>query len=1484
MEPNENNWMNFHPLIARWFTENVGTPTEVQMAAWPRIYAGDHVLVTAPTGSGKTLTAFLWAINQLVASAWEVGHTRVLYISPLKALNNDIYRNLLKPLDELRNVFVEAKERFPLIHVQTRSGDTPQEERRRMLRVPPEILITTPESLNLLLSSRSGRTLLTHLSTVILDEVHAVIGNKRGVHLMTAVERLTRLSGEFQRIALSATIKPLETVARFVGGYRITGTEKNPAYTPRPVTTIRSETTKEYRVSVRFPQEAVDRRTDESLWDALAVEFKRIVGTNRSTLLFVNNRRLTEKLTLKINEGEESPVAYAHHGSLSREIRAAVEHKLKRGELQAIVATNSLEMGIDIGALDEVLLIQSPPSISSAIQRVGRAGHQVGEKSRGTLFPTHAHDLLESAVLAVGIVQQDIEEIKPVRCPLDVLAQVIVSMVGVETWDIDALYANILASDPYHPLGREQFDLVLNMLAGRYAASRARELKPRISIDRLDNTVSAKKEALLALYLSGGTIPDRGYFHLRHLETNARIGELDEEFVWEASIGQTFALGSQHWRIERITHNDVLVLPGNSKALDIPFWKGEELNRDFHFSERIGLFLKKADEDLGKPELKQRLRQDHFMEETAAEELIGFLQSQRTMTHAPLPHRYHVLVELVESGPGAVPGNQVVIHTFWGGRVNRPFAMALDAAWEERNGQRLEIYAGNDCVILQLPEGAGGEELLSLVTAGTIEKLLRRRLEGSGYFGARFRECAGRALLLTRNRLSQRMPLWMSRLRSQKLLESVLKYTDFPILLEAWRTCLQDEFDMEHLHQVLIELESGAITWSQTRTHAPSPMAQNLTWRQINQYMYMSDEPSGDKQSRLRGDLLREVVFTPGLRPTIHAEMIRAFEEKRQRVSPGYSPGSARDLVDWVKERVLIPAGEWEELCAAIQRDHKEGEDVLKGAAGKLVWFRPPAATAPLIAALERVPELVGALYPPESNVTIDILSGERLREELSSGDEEERNNLLTMLVGEWLQYFGPTTTDFICTTLGVEQERLLPALEDLLDEQKLISGPLVTEGTAEELCDSENFEILLRLARKEAVPSFEPLPLEKLGLFLATQMGVARPAEEVDGVFAALGRLLCHPLPAHLWEGEVLPARVSRYTGRWLDAVIQETDLRWLGTGNERVAFCFEQDLDLLRRSVAKEEDAITELFSDRTARYHFSALLQSTAKTPSRLADALWEGVWEGRVTNDSYNALRKGIENNYEVPDVAHVERQRNRTRREFGRGAFAQRKETQPYTGNWFLLPQSDPTVDLLEQEERKKERVRLLLDRYGILFRELLYRELPELSWAQVFRSLRLMELSGEVMAGCFFHGVPGPQFISHQAFRVLQRKLPEEAIFWINATDPASLCGVRLEGLRGALPKRVDGTHLVYHGEKLTVVSKRQGKDLVIFAAPDDPYLAEYWGFGLHLLARDFMPLSRITIESINGDEAAHSPYLDVLRTLFDVVVDYKNVVVYKKH
>jgi ATP-dependent Lhr-like helicase len=1462
----------FHPLIKQWFSEQVGQPTDVQEKAWPEISQGRHVLVTAPTGCGKTLAAFLWALNQLIAGTWSGGTIRVLYISPLKALNNDVQRNLLKPLAELRDTFTRAGTAFPAISVLTRSGDTPGGERRRMIRRPPEILITTPESLNLLLTSRSGRGMLTGIATVILDEIHAVVGTKRGTHLITAVDRLVPLSGDFQRIALSATVNPAERVAEFVGGFRKIGTGRDSQFEKRPVALVRSRQAKAYEIVVSFPPDARVKMKNGSWWPALVDAFRQTINRQRSTLLFANSRRTTEKVTRLINEAEETELAYAHHGSLSRELRLAIEEKLKNGELKAIVATNSLELGIDIGSLDQVVLIQTPRSVSSALQRIGRSGHSVGEKSRGLLFPTHGRDFIDAAVMARLSLDQDIEEVHPIEAPLDLLAQIILSMCAMEQWDIDELYAFLKTSYPYRALPRRLFDLVLEMLSGRYADSRLRELKARVSLDRVDNTIQAHSGVPYLIYTSGGTIPERGYFDMRLKDTHAKIGELDEEFVWERSIGETFTLGTQLWRIEKITHNDVEVVPVRSATGIFPFWKAEQQDRDYHFSEKIGLFLEHADSLLDAPAFRQELQNQYAMEEAAAHELIGFLKLQKEATGSMLPHRHHLLIEHVEEPGARGDFKQVILHTFWGGRVNRPFSLALAQAWEERERKPLQFIANDDAVLLMLPWEFQAHDLFSLLSAENVESFLRKRLEQTGFFGARFRENAERALLLPKSSFKRRMPLWLIRLRSKELLAAVSSYEDFPIVLETWRTCLEDEFDLAHVRSVIEELRSGVVRVSETVTRTASPFAGSLVWKQTNKYMYDDDTPLLAKESALRPDLIKELLFSSHLRPKIPPEVIRVLDNKLKRTAPGYTPASALELLDWVKERLLVPETEWKELASAIRRDHDEDAAAwLSSQAKKLFWVSWPGVRHALLCALETIPKVVVAFRlhtdvlvvrsvsvdERADSVTRRVLSF--LREPPETAKATEEYDLANFLA-EWLSFYGPLEKDELVHLLGITLERIDEAIEPLIESQDLVMDRFREESRAPEICDSGNLEVLLRMARRYRQPSFEPLPLEELPLFLAAFQGIVPRGGSLNDLQQRLEQLFGFPTPAGAWEEYILPGRMQQYRSEWLDTLMDQSDLLWFGCGVRRVSLAFSQDLELFRPDAARGHDEeLARLIPERRGRYSFLEITELSHMDTVHATELLWKEAWRGNVTSDSFRTLRKGVLTGFSAQAFTDEARLTSR------RSGFNRWKVSRPLEGHWLRIDSLPRERDPLENEELVKDRIRLLLKRYGVLFRDLLANELPLLQWRGLFRSLRLMELSGEVLSGYFFEGIAGPQFVTHDAFRMLREPLPKDAVFWLNAADPASFCGLG-PGSRQGLPPRVASSYLVYCGSSLVMVARRLGRDLTILTGIEDPRLPEYLVLFKDLLGREFKPVQKVSIETVNGEPVYRTPYAGALK------------------
>lgn len=1460
----------FHPLIREWFLAAYRAPTEIQARAWPLIASGRHILATAPTGSGKTLCAFLWAIDRLATGAWPGGGVRVLYVSPLKALNNDIRRNLLGPLRRIEERFEAAGRPMAPLRVLVRTGDTPMSERRQMLRRPPEILITTPESLNLLLSSPRAREALTGLRTVILDEIHAVASSKRGTHLVTAVERLVPLSGEFQRLALSATVRPLARVAAFVGGYRLEAGEGGAggraagsreggasgrgagageaSFHPREIVLVQDLSTKRLEVSVRFPDPASapvqpGQAGDASIWPALVAECRQAIHAGRSTLLFTNTRRHAEKLARLINEAEGHILAYAHHGSLAREIRAAVEARLKRGELKAIVATSSLELGVDIGELDQVLLVQTPFSVSSTLQRIGRAGHSVERASRGVLLALHGRDLLEAAVMARAVLDQRIEEARPVLCPLDVLAQVILSMVGVERWDIGRLFAALRSSYPFHQLTRRQFERVLDLLAGRYADSRIRELERRVSIDRLDNSIEARRGALALLYRAGGTIPDRGYYDLRLAGSRAKIGELDEEFVWERRVGDTFMFGTQSWRIRGIDARSVEVAPWDGPLNTTPFWRAERGARDFSFCSRIGELLERWNSRLEDPEFLETLMSEHRLEQGAAESLVDFLKRQRRATNSDLPHRHHLLLERIREPSAGCGLRRVILHTLWGGRVNEPLALALSAAWERERGAALEIVADDDCLAALVPEEGDLGRLLGRLAPEDLEGLLRRSLESSGFFGARFREAAGRALLLPRSDFRRRVPLWLIRSRSKKLLEAVRPYWDFPILAETWRECLRDAFDLEQLKALLAELARGEVRVSEVSMPFPSPFAQGVSWIQINRQVYTDDTPAQAGRSALRPDVIREALGSARLRPRLDPALAAEQQRKLQRTAAGYAPRDSRELLDWLKERLLAPEPEWRELLEAMRRDHGLDPQALeRELEPKLSRLRLPGAEQEAVLAREVRARVLEAL-------------GE-------SGQEDP--DRLGSLIAEWLRFYGPLRPAAIQRLFGLSAERLEEILDMLVEE-----GILVRDEA--EVCDAQNLELLLRRSRKARRPSFRALPADRLPLLLAVQSRLLHPGGEdgemgEEGLKTVLEVLFGCPAPAESWEGELFPARLPHYCGAWLDRLLAASDLRWVGCGPRRLTFCFEADLELFRQEsgAAAAERARRELellLPSRRGRYTFWDLQEAGGLASAELVHRLWTAAWSGWIASDRFETVRQGLGVRF-AAEPAGEQARAGRIRGAGGRAGYDRWRAARPSAGAWFALeplPEATEEEDALEQEELARDRVRQLLRRYGILFRELLERELPPLRWPAVFRALRLMELAGEVLSGHFFEGIMGLQFLHPAALSLLEQGLPEQALYWLSAQDPASPCGLGLP-LAG-LPPRQTGAHLVFHGPRLLLVSRARGRELEIHVAPEDPLLARCLELFRAHFQREFAPWNSVRVAEINGQPARTSPY-----------------------
>lgn len=1429
--------IQFHPLIEEWFLSKYKRPTDIQERGWKEISSGSHSLMTAPTGSGKTLAAFLWSINQLITGEWPGGTVRVLYISPLKALNNDVRQNLTEPLAELKGRFKENEVPFPEINISIRSGDTSSSDRQKMVRRPPEILITTPESLNILLTSGAAEKILSGLSVVILDEIHAVAANKRGVHLLSAIERLTLINGEFQRIGLSATVRPMSLVASLLGGFYPREYAEE-TLRPRQIKLIHSDIKKQYKINVSFPE---NPEGEQSHWPGVIENIVKRIEANRSTLIFSNSRRQTEKVTRMINEHVGETIAFAHHGSLSREIRYFVEQKMKNGELKAIVATSSLEMGIDIGNIEEVILISAPFSVSSTVQRIGRGGHNVGDISRATVFPMFGNDIIRSAVTAKAVKDGEIEELKVPVNPLDVLAQVLLSMCCTREWNLDELYLFITSVYMWHTLPRKHFDLVMEMLNGRYSDTRIGELKPRLNIDKIENTAKARDGAERVIYMSGGTIPDRGYYELRIHGEGSKIGELDEEFVWERSHGDFFTLGAQTWRIDNINDRSVEVSPSDSQGAMSPFWKADPNGRDFFFSTKILDLLQFFETELSKPEtagessIQRVLKSSYSMEDDAIEALLSFMKRQRDHVDGALPHRTHLLIEHFNDPLNRTDCHQIILHTVWGGKLNFPYSEALSQAWENKHGYPLKVYCDDDAVILDLPHQFNINDVLSLVDGDNLENLLRQRLESTMFFGARFRHNCSRALLLPRKSFKQRTPLWLTRLRSKKLLQAVSRYEDFPILTETWRSCLYDDFDMSSLTRMLDELREGQIKVTEVTTKTPSPFASGIIYDHTNQRMYEDDTPLGG-QSNLREDLIKGIVHESGLRPMLSEELVVEFNQKLQRTYPDYCPPTADDLFDWVEERIFIPLTQWDEMKSVLTRDLPDkSENIITETEKKLVFWETSLSSEVL------------------------VISSNYKKKYKEAGFTSE----IDFILPRWISFSGPEYMETLCSIYPAQDKDILGFLETMRESEELIIDVLTENAETDQFCTAENLEILFRLKRRKGRSKFKALPIKKLQLFLAQHQSLTRAGSGKEQLQEVFEKLVAFGGKASLWESDYFPSRVQPYYKSWLDTLFQESSLLWYGCGKEKIAFCFEEEQSLFIKKESSDAE-LDLLLPDKRGSFTFWDIKEHSQKSSTELVSFLWKQCWNGRLSNDHYGTVRTGILNRFKAESFKDIERKSGGRR--ISRGGFNRWSNSRPVEGRWFLTESIYDEEDLIERDERLRDVIRQLFIRYGVLFRQLLERETEQLNWNAVFRTLRLMELSGECVSGYFFEDIRGIQFASWEALRELSEPMDEENMYWMNCTDPASLSGIKVDALKGNYPSRLQGSHMVFRGENPILFSKRNGKELDFFSDEKAVDSLEALNFFKVLLSREFNPLKSIKVETVNGLAISESPYKEVLK------------------
>ncbi|QYJ05304.1 ATP-dependent helicase [Nocardioides panacisoli] len=1411
---------SFSDATRSWFTAAFPEPTPAQEGAWDAIARGRHTLVVAPTGSGKTLSAFLSAIDRLLSSeppAERSQRTRVLYVSPLKALAVDVERNLRAPLTGIR----QTAERLgggtdlPDVTVGIRSGDTSAAERRRLGSRPPDVLITTPESLFLMLTSRVRET-LRNVDTVIVDEVHAVAGTKRGAHLGLSLARLDALLPRpAQRIGLSATVRPTEEVARFLGG-------------TDPVDIVAPPAAKEWDLEVVVPvedmtdlgasaSEAADvgdaeaGRRRSSIWPHVEERVAELIEQHRSTIVFANARRTAERLTARLNEiatgesaddleppaqviaqsgtsaGSEGVLARAHHGSVSAEQRARIEDDLKGGRLPAVVATSSLELGIDMGAVDQVLQISSPPSVASALQRVGRAGHQVGETSRGVFFPQHRGDLASAAVSVARMRTGEIEALRIPANPLDVLAQQVVAATAVDDWHVDELFEVVRRTASYSGLPRSAYESVLDLLAGRYPSDEFAELRPRITWDRVTGTLSGRPGAQRLAVTSGGTIPDRGLYgvFLAGEGTGRRVGELDEEMVYESRVGDVFALGATSWRIEDITHDRVVVTPAPGVPGRLPFWKGDTLGRSAELGEAIGAFTRELSQ-LPDDRARDRARADG-LDAWAADNLVAYVREQAEATTI-VPHDQTLLVERCRDELGDW---RLVLHSPYGTAVHAPWALAINVRLRERYGIEAQATAADDGIVIRVPDtdAEPPEADLVVFTPDEIEDLVTTEVGNSALFAARFRESAARALLLPRRDPGRRSPLWQQRQRAAQLLEVASRYPSFPMLLETVRECLNDVYDLPALVQLLTRVQRREVTVTDVTTQQASPFAQTLLFGYVAQFVYEGDSPLAERRAAaltLDQGLLAELLGRAELRELLDADVLAEVAAELQRTATDRRARDAEGVADLL--RLLGPLTQEEVTDRTV-----DGADVtgwVTGLArdGRIVQVRLPGG--PAWASIEDVARLrdgLGVPVPPG----------------VPAAFTEPVDDPLGDLIGRYARTHGPFTPADVAIRLGLGVAVVRHTLDRLVAQGRVVVGEFRPSGAGEEWCDAEVLRRIRRRSLARLRQQVEPVPPAALARFtqawqqVATTTTNARPGRGlrgVDGVVRAVEQLAGAPVPASALEALVLPARVRDYEPGMLDELTTSGEVLWAGHGalaggDGWVSLHLADQADL---TLPEPEDAAGALqerlltaFTPGAA-WFFRQLADQvmadleTRPTDAEVAAALWDLVWSGHATNDSLAPLRARVRGG----------RPTHRRRRAPARPGRVARSGPPDTPGRWSLLPavDDDPTRRGHASAER-------LLDRHGVVTRGAVTSENLPGGFAAAYRVLSVFEEQGRCRRGYFVEGLGAAQFGTNGAVDRLRTftDLPDhhepEAVA-LAATDPANPYGAAL-----AWPSPRDGGH-----------------------------------------------------------------------------------------
>jgi ATP-dependent Lhr-like helicase len=1423
----------FHPAVADWFHQSFDAPTRPQQLGWPALVRNESTLILAPTGSGKTLTAFLHCIDRLMFAPRPAtkGRCRVLYLSPIKALAVDVERNLRAPIAGIARVAQARGDSFQTPELLIRTGDTSQKERARFGRDVVDLLITTPESLYLMLTS-NAREALRGIETVIIDEIHALVPTKRGAHLALSLERLEHLVGKpLQRVGLSATQRPLDEVARFLGGARPDGTA-------RPVTIIDASGPKQLELTVEVPVEDMAKLGQvlegeaptgpgrgpprASVWSAIHPRLLELVQAHRSTLLFVNNRRTAERLAASLNDLAQETLVHAHHGSLAKDQRALIEDRLKTGKLRGLVATSSLELGIDMGAIDLVVQLEAPPSVASGLQRVGRAGHQVGATSEGIVFPKFRQDLVACAALSHAMQEGLVESTRYPRNPLDLLAQQVVAMVSMESWTVDALFDCVRRASPFTELSRPLFEGVLDLLSGRYPSDEFAELKPRLTWDRLTNTLTARDGAKRVAIVNGGTIPDRGLYGVflaGAAKGQARVGELDEEMVFESRQGDTFVLGASTWRIEEITFDKVIVSAAPGEPGKMPFWRGDQTARPLEFGRRIGGLVREL-RTLPRAAATDVLLTRHGLTELAAKNLLSFLAEQAEKAQVPDERTI-----VIERGRDELGDWRLCVLSPLGGQILAPWSMAVQARIKEELGLDVETMWANDGFVVRWPESDEPPDVsLLLPSPQDVERLVVSQLAATPLFAARFREIASRALLLPRKRPGQRTPLWQLRKKAQDLLGAASQYPSFPMILEAYRECLRDVFDMPALHDTLTEVQRRSLTVHVVDPPAPSPFAASLLFGYVANFLYEGDAPLAERRAQaLTIDTLqlKELMGEAELRELLDADALgelEAFLQHRDERGRARSMDGVHDLLLRLGD---LSSGELEQRCvdgsvaATIETLQQSRRVVRLSIAGEPRFV--PAEYA------SRYRDALGVPLPPGLPEAFLATSTDALHE----------------LLSRYARTHAPFTTGEVSARYGLATSVVDEKLRSIVRSGKLLEGAFRPGGTQREWCDPEVLRSVRRKSLARLRKEIEPVEPEVLTRMLTGWQGVSKKRRGLDALLDCVEKLQGLPLPASMLEREVLPARLEQYLPSDLDALAAAGEVVWVGVEamgerDGRIALYLTDHLPKLYRpptvdeaALPVKEKALLEHLKSNGASF-FAALHQAAGGGfPQETVDALWSLAWRGLVTNDGFFGLR----------EVTRPVDKRLRRALVDGRAAFRSRRTTPPSAeGRWSLVSSRFTSPGASTTTEWAHATAQQLLTRYGVVTREVALAEDVPGGFSTLHEVFRTLEESGRVRRGYFVTGVGAMQFALPPVLDLLRaaRNKPmgtEAEVTVLSAIDPANPYGALLpwpaleavEGGKRLSPMRMAGASVVLVDGRLGAWVSRGGRQALVWLPEGEP-------------------------------------------------------------